>query len=231
MVNSQFKRAEQLKTDILKDIDMLNNIENDLNNTLKNSNIPDADKQKIIQKLQSVSDMKFNQYSILDQINNYLQSTLINSRNTLTDQEYAFQIIKDEKTQLTNKLKLIEEDKYNKYRQVEINTYYSQKYSEHNKLILWIIATLAIITFIVFLNKKNIISYTIYFWLLLCTTIVGTILIMYKVINLSIRNNMNYQEHDVNFDTSKYKLPTVRSDNVKDPWTSTSIEVQTCPNV
>jgi hypothetical protein len=42
---------------------------------------------------------------------------------------------------------------------------------------------------------------------------------------------MNYQEHDVNFDTSKYKLPTVRSDNVKDPWTSTSIEVQTCPNV
>jgi hypothetical protein len=148
MVNSQFKRAEQLKTDILKDIAMLNDIEIDLNNTLSNSNIPDADKQKIIQKLQSVSDMKFNQYSILDKINNYLQSTLINSRNTLTDQEYAFQIIKDEKNQLTNKLKLIEEDKYNKYRQVEINTYYSQKYSEHNKLILWIIATLAIITFI-----------------------------------------------------------------------------------
>lgn len=219
MSNLQFTKAEDLKTDILTDIDMLLKIENDLTKSLDNSQLTIAEKDKILLKVKSISDMRLKLYSILDQINIYLQSTVTNTTNTLSDQTFALKIIENEIQQSRDKLNFLKEDKYNKYRQVEINTYYSQKYAEHNKLILWIIAILAILTLIVFLNKKNIISYTIYFWLLLVTIILGLLLIGYKLNNMAIRNNMNYQEYDIDFDVKKYKTGSRQPNkNIVDPW-------------
>lgn len=221
MSNLQFTKAEDLKTDILTDIDMLLKIENDLTKSLDNSQLTIAEKDKILLKVKSISDMRLKLYSILDQINIYLQSTVTNTSNTLSDQTFALKIIENEIQESRDKLNFLKEDKYNKYRQVEINTYYSQKYAEHNKLILWIIAILAILTLIVFLNKKNIISYTIYFWLLLVTIILGLLLIGYKLNNMAIRNNMNYQEYDIDFDVQKYKKGSTKSNkNTVDPWSA-----------
>lgn len=217
--NSQFTKAEDLKNQILADIQLLKTIETELTQSLQNTQLTLAERNKIEGKILSITNMIQELYSILNQINNYLQATLSNSNNTLTNQTLALNIIENEFQQSKDKLSFLEEDKYNKYRQVEINTYYSQKYSEHNKVILWIILILAILTLIVFLNKKNIISYTIYFWLLLLTTLFGIILITYKINDLLKRNNMNYQEYDINFDLQKYKQNS-KTYNVQpvDPW-------------
>jgi hypothetical protein len=217
--NSQFTKAEDLKIQILADIELLGKIENDLTQSLQNTQLTLVEKNKIETKITSVTTMKIQLFSILNEINIYLQNTLSNANNTLIDQTFALNIIENEIQQSRDRLTFLQEDKYNKYRQVEINTYYSQKYSEHNKLILWIISILAILTLIVYLNKKNIISYTIYFWLLLLTTIFGVIIITYKINNLLKRNNMNYQEYDINFDLQKYK-PSSKTSNVQpvDPW-------------
>ena len=230
MINSQFLKAEDLKTEILEDIDMLVKIEDDLTQSLENSQLTLEKRNKIISNIQSVSDMRINLYDILDQINGYLQSTLSNATNTLTDQTFALKIIENEIQLSKNKLSLLQEDKYNKYRQVEINTYYSQKYSDHNKLILWIIVILAILTFIVYLNKKNIISYTVYFWLLLITTFLGLILIFYKINNMSRRNNMNYQEYDINMDTKNYNINRQTSNTKVDHWKSKDVDPPICVN-
>ena len=232
MSNPQFTKAEELQMNISNDISMLLIIENDLIKSLENNQLNLDEKTKILNKIKSVSDMRVNLYGILDQTNNYLQSTLINSRDTLKDQSVALQIIENEVNASTNRLKQLQEDKYNKYRQVEINTYYSHKYSEHNKLLLWIIGILAILTFIVFLNKKNIISYTMYFWLLLITIILGLILIFYKLKDINKRNNMNYQEYDIDINTEKYKQITKTSPqkNKVDPWEANIIEAPICVN-
>jgi hypothetical protein len=230
MINSQFLKAEDLKTEILEDIEMLVKIEDDLTQSLENSQLTLEKRNKIISDIQSVSHMRINLYDILEQINGYLQSTLSNATNTLTDQTFALKIIENEIQLSKNKLSLLQEDKYNKYRQVEINTYYSQKYSDHNKLILWIIAILAILTFIVFLNKKNLISYTVYFWLLLITTILGLILIFYKINNMSRRNNMNYQEYDINMDTKNYNRNRQTSNTKVDHWKSKDADPPICVN-
>lgn len=220
MSNLQFTKAEDLKIEILNDIDMLLNIEKDLSASLENNKLTLAEKDKLLVNVKSVSDMRIELYYILDQINIYLQSALTNVTDTLSDQQYSLKIIENEVKISKNKLIALQDDMSNKYRQVQINTYYSQKYAEHNKLILWIITFLAILTLIVFLNKKNIISYTIYFWLLAVTILVGLFLIGYKIQNMSIRNNMNYQEYDINVDTKKYKKmkDSSTSKNKKDPW-------------
>lgn len=230
MESSQFTKAEDLKTNILNDIDFLVKLENELTQSMENTQLTLTEKNKITDKIKTISDMRIKLYDILDEINGYLQFTLTNATNTLIDQTYALNIIENEIQLSRDKLQFIQEDKYNKYRQVEINTYYSQKYSDHNKLMLWIIAVLAIITLIVFLNKKNIISYTIFFWLLLVTIVLGVIIIMYKLINMSIRNNMNYQEYDINMDTTKYKNTNKEYvKNTKDPWETTTITSPICP--
>ena len=218
--NSQFTKAEDLQNQILGDINLLDTIVTDLSQSLDDTQLTDDEKDKIQDKIDNVTAMRTQLLKMINEINLYLQDTLSNANNTLENQTIAFDIIDNEFQQSSERMRFLEEDKYNKYRQVEINTYYSQKYAEHNKLILWIISFLAILTLIVFLNKKNIISYTIYFWLLLLTTIVGIILITYKINNLLKRNNMNYQEYDINFDLQKYKK-TSKTYNVQpvvDPW-------------
>ena len=235
MSNSQFTKAEDIKTDIEADIVLLNTIETDLTASLDNPQLPQTEKNKIYTKIDQVKNMKIELRALLSEINKYLQATLTNATNTLTNQTLTLNIIENEIKLSRQKMDLLKDDIYNKYRQVEINTYYSQKYSEHNKLILWIIAILAILTLVVFLNKKNIISNAVYFWLLLVTIICGIILITFKINNINKRNNMNYQEYDIYLDPQKYKTNTNSSSSntppAVDPWKTNEGPQTNCPNV
>ena len=71
-----------------------------------------------------------------------------------------------------------------------------------------------------------------YFWLLLITIILGLILIFYKLKDINKRNNMNYQEYDIDINTEKYKQITKNSPpkNKVDPWEANIIEAPICVN-
>ena len=71
-----------------------------------------------------------------------------------------------------------------------------------------------------------------YFWLLLITIILGLILIFYKLKDINKRNNMNYQEYDIDINTEKYKQITKTSPqkNKVDPWEANIIEAPICVN-
>ena len=122
--NSQFTKAEDLKIQILADIELLGKIENDLTQSLQNTQLTLVEKNKIETKITSDTTMKIQLFSILNEINIYLQNTLSNANNTLIDQTFALNIIENEIQQSRDRLTFLQEDKYNKYRQVEINTYY-----------------------------------------------------------------------------------------------------------
>jgi len=86
---------------------------------------------------------------------------------------------------------------YNSERMVEINTYYSKKYTAYIKIIGIIILFCMPIIVISFLKKMGIITPRISLFLILCVIIIGVTYIFQKIHNISNRNNLFFDKFNV----------------------------------
>ena len=131
---------------ILNDIQKLQKIEQDLFSSLENPQIQPDSSKKIISKINDVSQMRINLYKLLNKLNSNYQSSLTNSREVLSEQNVAIEIVETELNRAKKRLAVIEEEKNNKIRLIEINTYYGQSYDEHaNMMKLFIYMLIPII--------------------------------------------------------------------------------------
>ena len=62
------------------------------------------------------------------------------------------------------KIALLNEEKYNRLRLIEINNYYGSQYSTHQKIILYFIFLCIIFLILIILKNKNILSADVFFW-------------------------------------------------------------------
>jgi polysaccharide deacetylase 2 family uncharacterized protein YibQ len=67
-------------------------------------------------------------------VNNYFESALNTSIGSLKEQVVAIGIVENELNRAKKRLEILEEEKNNKIRLVEINNYYGDKYAEHSQL-------------------------------------------------------------------------------------------------
>ena len=130
--------SEDDNEQILNDIQKLQKIEQDLFMSLDNPQIQPTSSTKIISKINDVSQMRINLYKLLNNLNGNYQSSLTNSREVLSEQNVAIEIVETELNRAKQRLAVIEEEKNNKIRLIEINTYYGQSYDEHANLIHFI---------------------------------------------------------------------------------------------
>ena len=113
----------------------------------------------------------------------------------------------------------------NKMRMVEINTYYSSAYNAQTEIMKVIIFVCALILIITLLTKSSILSASIADVLMAIIIIIGTCIVTYKLYDLSIRNNMNFEHYEWGKNPSS--LPavsesfTARKHNVVVPFNST----------
>jgi len=111
------------------------------------------------------------------------------------------------------------EEKNNKIRLVEINTYFGDKYAEHSMLMKIIIFTLIPVIILAFLNNKGILPNTIYYILLVIISVIGGYFFWMRFASIISRDNMNYQEYDWYFDANS--APTGSSSS-SDPWVTSN---------
>ncbi len=90
---------------------------------------------------------------------------------------------------------MLEEEKNNNIRLVEINTYYGQKYSEHSYLMKIIVMMLLPILLLSILFSKGILPSKIYYILIAIIAIIGGIFIWKTVFSIVLRDPMNYEEY------------------------------------
>lgn len=210
---------------ILNDIQSLQNIEQSLFTNLEtNPNLTTEQQQEIINKISDISDMRINLYHTLGDVNNYFQSALSNSQGTLNEQATAIGIVETELNKSKVELSLLEQEKNNKIRMIEINNFYGNKYADHTILMKYIMfMIIPIIIFSVLLNK-NIISKNIFYILLFIISSIGAYFIITQLVSIWNRDNMNYQEYNWYFDASSAPEAVSSSD---DPWTTTT-SANTC---
>lgn len=215
---------------ILDDIQKLQQMEQQLFNNLEsNVNLKPDEQQKVIEKMNQLSNMRINLYQTLSGLNNYYENTLNSSVGTLKDQEIAINIVESELNKAKNRLQLLEEDKNNKIRLVEINSYFGDKYVEHTQLMKIIIYILIPVIILAILNNKGILPTSIYYILISIIAFIGGYFFWRRFASIIMRDNMNYQEYEWSFDPNK--IATGATLDSSDPWNTninTNINLGTC---
>ena len=126
--NGQLPNVQENTTQILNDIQSLQTIEQQLFSSLEeNTGLTTEQQQKMVEKINDISKMRINLYETLNNVNSFFQNALANSKGTLLEQTTAIDIVEKELNTSKKRLKILEEEKNNKIRLVEINNYYGEK--------------------------------------------------------------------------------------------------------
>ena len=164
--------------------------------------------------------MRINLYQTLSGVNNFFQNALTSTKGTLVEQTAAIDIVEKELNNAKKQLRLLEEEKNNKIRIVEINDYYGQKYEEHSYLMKILVIMLVPILILSVLLQKGILPEPIFYILVVIIAIIGGVFLSKTLSSILTRDNMNYQAYNWAFDHSS--APTTTSITETDPWASTS---------
>jgi hypothetical protein len=224
--NTDFSNMEERNEQTLSDIKNLQQIEQDLYNTLEtnanNNTLTEDQKTKMINKINEISQMRINLYANLNETYSFFQKNVSSSRITLDEQIMALEIVENELKEAKLRLELLEDAKYNKLRQVEINTYYGKKYNSHTDVMKIIVIMCIPILIIGLITNTGIIPERISMTLMILIITIGVIAIGYKLIDNAKRDNMNYDEYDWGFNEND--APTDNSGINIDPWVIPSLE-------
>lgn len=208
---------------VLNDIQSLQQMEQQLFSSLENNpNITQEQQQKIIEKMNELSNMRLNLYQTLSSINGYTENALNTSVNSLRQQAIAIEIVERELNNAKERLRLLEEEKNNKIRLVEINTYFGDKYAEHTQLMKIIIYTLIPVAVLSFLKNKLYmpIPNQLYYILIGIIALIGGYFFWTRYFSMIMRDNMNYQEF--NWPFAPGSLNNATSGDSTDPWATSN---------
>lgn len=204
---------------ILNDIQSLQQMEQQLFSNLEsNPSLSPTQQQEIVEKMNQLSNMRISLYQTLSGVNSYFGNALNTTVSTLKEQEVAIDIVENELNNAKKRLQILEEEKNNKIRLVEINTYFGDKYAEHSNLMKIVIFTLIPVIILVFLHNKGILPDIIYYILIIIISFIGAYYFWRRFSSIILRDNMNYQEYDWYFNPSA--APTASGSSSKDPWAS-----------
>jgi len=224
---SELPNPSNNNEEILDDIQKLQEMEQTLFNNLEtNTNLSRQQKEEIVDKINQLSTMRINLYNTLSGINNFSQNALATSIGSLMEQTSAIGVIENELNRSKARLELLEVEKNNKIRLVQINEYYGEKYNEHANLMKIIIFTLIPIIIITILFNKNILPSNIYYILLIIIGFIGGFCFWWRYASIILRDNMNYNEYDWGFNPASAPTSTT-SGSDSDPWVS-NIKLGTC---
>ena len=217
---------------IINNIKSLQATEMKLYNSLENQSLQADQKEHIIEKINQISDMKINLYqSLKDNYSNY-QQDVSSSRDSMNEQMITIDVIENELKDSKRRLRLLEAQKINKMRLVEINTYYGKQYNSHKEIMKIVFIICIPILILTILGNKGILPSKLSGLLTGVIIIIGAFIIGAKIIELYNKDNMNYDEYNWYFD--KDSAPTSSTETTtttSGPWetrTFTCVGAECC---
>ena len=203
---------------ILDDISNLQNLESKLYNTLESSattNNPDYD--DTIKEINKTTDERNQMFNELNKSFKNKKSYNDYKKSELSDKLSLVQVMEEDLNNKKRMLNSLATNKADKMRMVEINTYYSSKYSAQTEIMKMIIIICVPLLIITILSKKEIIPENIADIVMALVITIGAGIVAVKFYDLTIRNNMNFEEYEWGSDPSSLPATT-------DTTTSTSTQ-------
>jgi hypothetical protein len=204
---------------ILADIERLQTIEKELFANLETTPALTVDQQnKIIDRINSISEMRIDLYQTIGGMNQFYKTSLENSEDTLNEQKVAIGIIEKELNDSKQKIDELKNAKIGKLRAIELNSYYSDAYEEKTQLMKVLFYTLLPIVVISFLYKKGILPGFVFNSLVLLIVFIGAFYSLQYLTSIFMRDNMNYQEYDWFFNKNNAPKANPSDGSETDPW-------------
>lgn len=215
--------VEDRNADIITDIQNLQAVETDLFRTLESGlaskSLTREQQQSLVDKINNAATMRESLFESLTSEQEYYSDTATNVGNIIGHQINSLDVVEKQMNDAKKRLKVIEDEKNNKLRLVEINTYYGEKYADHARIMKTIVFFCIPIIFLALLANSGILPNSIYVVLFIIIGVIAFVVIWKQLIEAASRDNMNYQEYSWGY--SPPKKPYVDTSNPhgsSDPW-------------
>jgi hypothetical protein len=217
-VNSNTYSLAEGNEQTLNDIKQLQTQEMDIYNSLDDGELTTEQKQQGIDKMNQISQMRINLYGNLKNMYTSYNQNVSTSRNTLDEQLVAINIVENELEEAKKRLAILEINKSNKLRSVEINTYYSKQYDAYATFMKTLVYLCIPILILTFLGNKGLIPSSINGFLIGIIIVIAILVLGYQIIDLMRRDNMNFDEYNWYFDKSSAPADATSAANPVNPW-------------
>lgn len=222
--NNDISILNQSNNQVISNIKQLQATEMELFNSLEkglaNNTLSLSQEKSIVGKINEISQIRVNLYKNLNGQTSFYTDNITSSVGTMKQQEQAIYIVENELNEAKRRLALIEEDKNNKLRLVEINTYYGDRYADYAEMMKTIVIVCIPIIVLAYLAKLGFLPPSIYNILLIISVVFIAIYMGWKILYLNFHDEMNYQEYNWTVNTSKYPILDTTSTTSSSPWSS-----------
>ena len=194
----------------LNSIKSLQNLEKRLYENLENVSSGGNDKdlqRQIVNKINDISQTKLVLFDQLQAMYVSAQTGIKKKDDDLSEQLKIVGVVENQLNDQKSKAQSYNNENINNVRQIEINTYYTKKYVAYYKILQIIVITCIPLIGIALLGRLNILPNKILMILAIIVIIPASIIIINKMLNISSRNNMDYDRYNVQISKNKKDYP------------------------
>ena len=198
--SKNFDKMNQSQAQTIQNIRELQSMEKNLYRKLDTSvagnAVSKSEARKIITRINELSTLRQNLFKNLKNMYSLLRTNVSSSRQNLVNDLTNIGIVESELNNAKKQIEVLQTEKSNKLRMVEINKYYSLNYQNHSDVMKIIIVTCIPIIIIAALGNREILpSWLTTILISLCLG-AGLIAMFFKVKDLTFRDNMNYDAYN-----------------------------------
>ena len=151
----------------------------------KTDTFTEEDIQSITDQINSLSAARVNLYNTLSDLYKSQVNSESSMKESIDQQTETLQLLEEELNKSKKKMSALKDDKLNHLKMIEITTYYSKQYDAQKKLMRSIAILGLCLGLSMYFNIKP---------LTILILVVGSVWIGYRLLNMSFRNNENYDE-------------------------------------
>ena len=196
---SSNKEVEQQNREIIGDIQNLQSVEMDLFKTLENgiaNKTMDLKQQKdIVSQIKNVANMRENLYKTLNNVRNHYRGVVPTPGSIIAHQLNTMNVVENELNEAKQRYDIIEEEKNNKQRLTEINTFYGSRYENHARIMKTIVFFCIPLIVLTLLANYGFIPNSVYVFIFGIVCVIAIIYIFRMYLESISHDNMNYQEY------------------------------------
>lgn len=226
LTSDSSSKLSEINDQTLNDIQRLQDLEKELYAKMEalsaSKKLTQKTKDDIIAQINNLTQLRMNLYANLK--NNYDQHQIasITNRNTYDEQSAAVSVVEKELNAAKAKLQLMEDDKTNKMRYIDLNIYYGKQYQNHAEIMKIIIYMCVPIIILSVVAQKGLLPVTAVSVIVAIIVAIGIVFLIMRVGSAMNRDNMDYDRINWYFDPSTAKEDeTTDEDATKNPWEST----------
>lgn len=154
------------------------------------------EKSRLIAKINDLTSTRENLYESLRDNQQYYDKNLTSAQHTLVQQTDALEVVERELNRSKRRVELMNEERINRLRLVEINRYYGAKYKHHTSILKNVTLMFAILLVIVMMNNTGKLPPMVFKSLLVIVLVIGLYAIIKELFDAYTRDNMVYAQYN-----------------------------------